>query len=289
VCDEGAFKQEAVDHFGTLRLFCSRMRLTPLLSEVTFLATANASLTIATRTALEPMNKWLTFDETCMELRLAGKAVRNMLRSGLLVGYQVPLRHRDPKSRGKFGAWRILNPGAKFARHLKESERHLEHVVLLNGREVAEVLGLKSGTIRQLKKRGQLRGQSTPNGTLYTVEELRRFLLRRESKAEGRKLYSPTLGRWAQALVSQDATVQAEVLDELLKQAVGLAEPLKSKYVVEVWQHFDGVNSLLRSARLGEDLALAINKAKPKQLDLQPLLPRTHVLSKYLNFGDLHP
>ncbi len=236
------------------------------------------------------MNKCLTLDETCMELRLGRKAVLGMLRSGQLVGYQVPPSRRDSKSRGKFGAWRILNPGAKFARHLKESERHLEHVPLLNGREAAELLGLKSGTIRQLKKRGRLQGQATPNGTLYTAEELRRFLLRRESKAhaEDPKLYSPTLGRWAQALVSQDATVQAQVLDELLKQAVGLAEPLKSEYVVEVWHHFDAVNSLLRSARLGEDVAPAINKPKPMQLDLKPLLPRVPVLSKYFNYGDLH-
>ena len=189
------------------------------------------------------------------------------------------------------GAWRILDPGAKFARHLKESERHLEHVPLLNGREVAEVLGVKSGTIRQLKKRGRLQGRATPNGTLDTVQELRILLLRRESKAHAhrQKLYSPTLGLWAQGLVSQDATVQAEVLDELLKQAVGLTEPLKSKYVVEVWLHFDAVNSLLRSARLGEDLTLAISKTMPRQLDPKPHLRRIPVLSKYLSYGDLHP
>lgn len=250
---------------------------------------ATASRTIWIRNVVGPMNRWLTFDQTCMELGLGRRAILSMLRNGRLVAYQVPPSRREPKSRGKFGAWRILNPGAKFARHLKESERHLEHVPLLNGREVAEVLGVKSGTIRQLKKRGQLQGQATPNGTLYTVEELRRHLLRRESKAEGRKLYSPTLGRWAQALVSQDATVQAEVLDELLKQAVGLAEPLKSKYVVELWQHFDAVDSLLRSARLGEDLTLAISKTMPRQLERIPNLSRVPLLSKYFNDGNLHP
>jgi hypothetical protein len=235
------------------------------------------------------MNKWLTFDETCVELRLAGKAVRNMLRSGLLVGYQVPLRHRDPKSKGKFGAWRILNPGAKFARYWKESERHLEHIPLLSSREMAEILNVKPATIRQLKKRGRLQGTETSNGTLYTVEELRRILLRRESKAKGPKLYSPILGRWAQGLVAQDAAVQAEVLDELLKQAVGLAEPVKSRYIVEVWLHFDAVNSLFRSARLGEDIGLAVSKRRPMQLDPKSYLPRAHVLSKYLNYNDLHP
>ena len=41
--------------------------------------------------------------------------------------------------------------------------------------------------------------------------------------------------------------------------AVGLAEPQKSRYVVEVWRHFEAINSLLRSAELGEDIAQAIN------------------------------
>jgi len=234
------------------------------------------------------MNRWLTVDETGLELGLGRRAILNMLRSGRLVGYQVPLRRGDPKSKGKMGAWRILDPGAKFARHLEESKRHLEHIPLLNGREVAELLGLKSGTIRQLKKRGQLHGEATPSGTLYTVEELRRFLLRRESKTEGRKLYRPILGRWARGIIAEDVWAQAEVLDELLKQAVGLEEPLKSKYVVKIWEHFDAVNSLLRSARLGEDVALAVSKSRPMQLDPKPYLSRAHVLSKYFNYGDLH-
>jgi hypothetical protein len=253
------------------------------------LAIATASPTIATGTAVGPMNNWLTLDETCMELGLGRRAVQNMLRSGRLVGYQVPASRRDPRSRGKWGAWRILDPGAKFARYLRESEQHLEHLPLLSGREVAEVLGVKPGTIRQSKKRGRLQGEVTPSGTLYTVQELRRFLLRRENKAGGQKLSSPILGRWAQALVAQDSSIQAQVLDELLKQAVGLAEPLKSRYLVEVWRHFDAVNSLLRSARLGEDLRLAVSKTKPMQLDPNTYLPRAHVLSKYLNYGDLHP
>ncbi len=111
----------------------------------------------------------------------------------------------------------------------------------------------------------------------------------RESRAEGQKLYSPTLGRWARALIAQDVSIQAEVLDKLLKEAVGLEEPLKSKYVVKMWEYFDAVNSLLRSAKLGEDVALAVSKTKPMQLDPRSYLPRAHVLSKYLDYNNLHP
>ena len=63
------------------------------------------------------------------------------------------------------------------------------------------------------------------------------------------------------------------MLDELLKQAVGVAEPQKSKYVVEVWRHFEAINSLLRSAKLGEDVALAVNKTMPNNLDPKRHLP----------------
>ena len=234
------------------------------------------------------MDRWLTLDETCLELRLGRRAVLNMLRSGRLAGYQVSLSYRDAKRTGKMGAWRILDPGAKFALHLKEFERHLEHVPLLNGREAAEVLGVKPGTIRQLKKRGQLQGTATSNGTLYTVEELRRILLRRESKSESGRLYSPILGRWAKGLVAGDACVQAQALNELLEQSIGLAQPLKSKYLVQVWQHFDAVNSLLRSAELGEDVGLAVNKTAPIQFDRKLDLRHFGVLGKYLDYGDLH-
>lgn len=223
-----------------------------------------------------------------MELRLGGCAVRNLLRSGRLVGYQVPLSYRDPESRGKMGAWRILNPGAKFARYLEKSKRHVEHIPLLSSREMAEVLGVKQATVRQLRKRGRLHGTATTDGTLYTVQELRKFLLRRESKAEQRKLFSPLLGRWAQGLVAEDTSLQAQALDELLKQAVSLEEPQKSRYVVEVWQHFEAVNSLLQSARLGEDISSAVKKTFPVQLVLESDLPRVPVLSKFFDHSDLH-
>lgn len=196
------------------------------------------------------MSQWLTLDEAGLELGLGVKAVRTMLRHGLLVGYQVP----GSQSRRKKGAWRILNPGAKFARYLEESKRRCEHVPLLSGREVAEILGVRPSAIRQLKKRHRIEGKLVGRTTVYSVEAVRHLLKQRERKiASDRKLYSPTLATWARGLVSQDSSLQAQALDEMFRQLVRVPEPAKSRYILELWQLFDAVNSLLRSASLKRD------------------------------------
>jgi len=188
-----------------------------------------------------------------------------MLRSGRLVGYKVP----DSPSRGKMGAWRILNPGHKFARYIEESKRHLEHVPLLSGGETAEILGVKPGTVRQMKKRRQLQGKADGNKTLYSVQQIRRLLWERERRAgrQGRRSYSPILVTWARGLVTQDTPVQAQALDELLRQAVGVPEPAKSCYVVGLWRHFDAVNSLLLSARLEGSSTYPVRKQEGDNAD----------------------
>src|SRR4051794_38789836 len=113
--------------------------------------------------------KWLTFLEVCFELRLGDRAVRKMLEHGVLVGYRVPVRTRDRKRLGPHGHWRILDPGARFALYIEQSKRHIEHVPLASGREVAEVAGVTPAAIRQLKKRGRIHGNQVGNKTFYTA------------------------------------------------------------------------------------------------------------------------
>jgi hypothetical protein len=205
------------------------------------------------------MDQWLTLRETCNELRMGGRAVRSLIRRGQLVGFRLPKQGQN-----RFGAWRILYPGPRFARYLEECKRHVEHVPLLSGREVAELLAVTPGAIRQLKRRQQLRGTRVGMTTFYTVAEVRRFLFKRErvSRQGARMAYSPILATWARGLAKQDEYVGVQVLDSLLREAVAIPEPAKSRYIVEVWAHFDAINALLRSARLGEDLAEAAKKAR---------------------------
>jgi hypothetical protein len=54
-------------------------------------------------------------------------------------------------------------------------------------------------------------------------------------------------------------------LDELLSQVVAIPEPEKSRYLIELWWHFDMINDLLRSARLGETADSAVKGARSRQ------------------------
>src|SRR5262249_35819304 len=152
--------------------------------------------------------------------------------------------------RGKrTGAIRILYPGPRLARFIEDSKRHLEHVPLLSCREVSEAVSMKPATIRQLKKRGHLRGSRVGNATLFTAAEVRRFLIKRErGKKTERQTYSPILADWLRRLVDRAAEIDVQVLDTLLRQTVSVPEPNKSFYVSELWKHFDAINSLLLSA-----------------------------------------
>jgi hypothetical protein len=204
------------------------------------------------------MDRWLSLSEACSELGLGGRAVKSLVRSGQLVSLRLP-----KKGQNRFGALRILYPGPRLRHFIQESQRHLEHVPLLNGREVAEILSVSLGAVRQLKKRGRLRGMKTGMATLYTAAEIRSFLFRRERKSRQgtRELYSPILVDWVRRLAKQDEFVDVQVLDCLLRQAIAIPESAKSQYIVAVWDHFDAINDLLRAAKLGEDVTHVARKA----------------------------
>jgi len=213
------------------------------------------------------MARWLTLFDVCAEMRLGRRAVLNMLRHRQLVGYRLPRCGRN-----KWGEWRILEPSAAFARYVSESRRHIEHVPLLSTAEVAEMLAVTPGAVRQLKRRRRLQGTKVGMTTFYTVAEIRGFLFRRERRRRQgrRRVYSPILATWARGLAEQDKGVGVQVLDSLLRQSVAISEPEKSQYVVEVWEHFDAINSLLRSAKAGEEFGSAVKKARPRDPVMEP-------------------
>jgi hypothetical protein len=51
----------------------------------------------------------------------------------------------------------------------------------------------------------------------------------------------------------------------MLSQIVGIPHPEKSLYLTKLWWHFDMINDLLRSARLGEKADSAIKGARLRQ------------------------
>ena len=186
---------------------------------------------------------WYSLTEVCIELRLGPRAVLKLLESGQLVGYRVP---RNGRSRSS--SWRILAPSQRLGRYLQESRERLEHVALLSSAEIAEVLGIKPVAIRQLKRRGRIQGQKVRNTTFYSVAEVRNLLRRRQKKtAPTRKLYSPILVKWLEGRLSRSPNIEAQILDELLRQTIDAPANSKTKYIVELWRCFDEISSLLKN------------------------------------------
>lgn len=201
------------------------------------------------------MERWLSFGDVCLELGLGSRAVNTLLRSGALVGYRLPRQGKRGNKSG--GQWRILDPGHKFAEYLQASKRHIEHIALVNGAEVGEVLGVTPAAIRQLRRRKKIRGQKVGKAILYTAAEIRRVLLARERRSSRGKgiCYSPILLTWLKRIVSDDEWVGSEVLNRLLWQAVALPEPEKTAYIVRLWEHFDRINEILHKIKADQSLA----------------------------------
>jgi excisionase family DNA binding protein len=205
------------------------------------------------------MDRWLTLRDACMEFGLTAHGVRNLIKTERLFALRLS------KGGKKTGALRILYPGRHIARFVQESKRHVEHVPLLSGREVAEALSIKPATVRQLKKRGHLRGSKVGNTILFTAAEIRRFLFKRErANRSGRKRYSPILAQWLGRIVDGDVAVDVHVLDTLLRLAVLIPEPMKSRYTTQLWDHFDAINELIQSARAGKDIPARFPSSMPK-------------------------
>jgi len=190
------------------------------------------------------MDRWLTLSDASQEFRLSPRGVLNLVKSGQLVAVRLTKRSK------RTGAIRILYPGPRLAPLIAESESRIERIPLLSGHDVAEVLSVKPATVRQLKKRGHLHGYKAGNAIFYPAAEIRRYLREKErNKSAGKRLYSPILADWLRRLIEGDAEIDVQVLDTLLRQAVGLSEPLKSMYITKVWDHFDAINSLVQLAK----------------------------------------
>lgn len=197
------------------------------------------------------LDRWISLSEATTEFRMGPRAVLRLIKDRTLVAIRLRRRGKNP-----LGQWRILYPGPVVGRFIAESKRHIEHVPLLSSHEVGEALGITPGAVRQLKKRGGLHGSKVGNTTLYTAAEVRELLFRRERKKRtGRRMYSPILACWLRRLVDQHAEVDVQVLDTLLRESVGLVEPMKSHFISEVWGHFDAINELMRWAQEGGDMA----------------------------------
>jgi hypothetical protein len=90
--------------------------------------------------------------------------------------------------------------------------------------------------------------------------------------------------RWLRGLAALDEHVTVQVFGEMLSQVVGIPEPEKSRYLIELWWHFDLIDDLLRSARLGEKADSAIKGARSRHRLYSPEVLKAGSLSDLANF-----
>lgn len=210
------------------------------------------------------MGNWLTIEEACTELRLPPKVIYRMIHQHKLVGLVAGTR----KSRR---SWRILDPSEEYKKALLAQEDILRHrypidilaFPIISSAELGRMAGLSSSTIRNFVKDGSLKPWKMGRFSVYTAEQVREFLLRRERKEpRDRRARCETLLRWclAQLEANPVATLtQKEVqrddkLEGALRKIMRQKEPARSRNLAEFWRRWD----------LGSSAAKLIKKQQQK-------------------------
>jgi len=183
------------------------------------------------------MDRYLTLEETCAELRLGRQAVTTLIKQKKLAAIQSE------------GGWRILDPSPKLRASLLEN--HLDVTPFITLHEAAEILGISHLTIKWYVDTGVAKAElieGGPHMRVMTIKEIRRLAARREKrKGPGRLLYSTHIYSWLRAhLNDPDHTgPKAAVLAGLIEEAVRVPEPRRSEIITMLWGLFDEVNKLL--------------------------------------------
>jgi len=170
-----------------------------------------------------------------------------MLKSGKLVGDRL-----------NNGEWRIVDLGAKFEQYLRSLDKHLEHVPLINVREVAEVLGYSVDAVYKLVSRGELKPEGRKGARqelMFTVAELRRFLESRQKIARPPRVIVPmeVVLVWTKACLtaktSKDTepanwSVAKDEMNATVTQILLLREPERTQSMMDLFRKLDMARSV---------------------------------------------
>jgi hypothetical protein len=184
--------------------------------------------------------------ETCIQLRISPSKVLSLLKSGYLVGMKIP------GAGGKFGQWRICDPGPKLERWLRECEERLIHLPLLSIREVAAVTGYDYDLIASLVRRGKLKSAAREGKRrirLFTVAEVRRLLSKRGRmvRPTSRVVQLETLIEWSTELLAKQNAENAANVQEPAKDRIAammdkierLPEPYRTDSLLALYRKLD--------------------------------------------------
>jgi hypothetical protein len=214
---------------------------------------------------LHPMfePRWLTWQELCLELRLKPKQVKRLVKRGAIVG----LCHGNPQRLQT--DWRYLDPSEKYKRALETAMMvtdlcysvDLPSTQLLSSADFAHIAGLHPGTIRSMVARNKLRPYKIGNYSLFTPEQLRAWLLKRERKEPtSRRARCDQMIRWCLEKLNETAEptmTMAEVreddrLEEVLRRLLKKREPERSRAIREFWSRYDLARSVAAAIRGGQ-------------------------------------
>lgn len=205
--------------------------------------------------------RFLTMQEICIQLRISPHKARRLLNTKFLAGMKVP------GAGGKHGQWRIVDPGPKFERWLREEEEHRFHVPLLSLREVADITGLTYNAIRCLVARGKIKSafrEGKRREHRFTVAEVRRLIRERELLVRpGKKTVQlRKLVEWGKSYLEELRKESAEntqdpvkdQLAEALANILELPQPERTQSLLAFFNKVDGAGLLLDTVRKSGNL-----------------------------------
>jgi len=204
-------------------------------------------------------DRWLTFDEMCEELRVPPEIVRLLIRNHRLVGIGLP-----DKKPGSPRDWRLLDPIPAYKAALQTqyavlSRSHSVNLLekpVLSSAEVAEIAGVSEQIIRNAVYQKKIRPYKIKHYSLFTVEEVRRYLLARERKQPyDRRARCEAIIRWAFAQLDKypgKILTQADVhrddqLEGALRRLMRLPKSQRPSAVAEFWRRFELANTVVQT------------------------------------------
>lgn len=196
------------------------------------------------------MIRWVRISDLAIELGLAPHVIWRFYKQGKLKGIG------DRPSN-----LRIIDPGPEFADEIHKN--NLDRFNFITTRELADVLGISFDAVHKRLQRDKLlpsgcvmpedaphlsnikRGRRQPTFFFNRIA-VRSYLAQVEQRSGQQKYqYSAIVVRWLKGWLASRKT-QAEVLDELIRQAADVPEPERTVLVKALWDKFDEIESLLR-------------------------------------------
>lgn len=191
------------------------------------------------------MERWLTLQETALELRISPADVLRLVRDNRVAYIVVGNSENAPN-------YRILDPSVSLREKLIEPA--IERFPCISTSEVADIMGLDPASVRWHIMKGNLKGHKVGAGAtcqvLHTPKDIRRFLARYEGRrGMAKHSYSKVIIRWMRSYFEEQFVPNAEVLQQLIDAAVILPEPERSSKISKLWKLFDEVNDLLKECK----------------------------------------